>query len=163
MREAFQEILLRFSLCGLAASLVLLALRARSVRAACETLLGLWRVCRDMDELGDEPGGGAAAGAVVRAFRRSRWFVCLHCAHITCRCRAGDCFACGRMLFLLGDVAAWMGANDNASGHNACAIKRIGSNLIEYHYFHCEEHSVAGYHLFNSYSRVAETLILEVE
>lgn len=43
MREAFQEILLRFSLCGLAASLALLALRARSFRAACETLLGLWR------------------------------------------------------------------------------------------------------------------------
>ncbi len=43
MREVFQTLLLRFSLCGLAATLALLALRARPFRDACATLLGLWR------------------------------------------------------------------------------------------------------------------------
>ncbi len=35
----------------------------------------------------------------------------------------------------LGDVEAWMQANDCRSGHNACAIRKTSDNSFEYHYF----------------------------
>ncbi|MBR1921092.1 MAG: hypothetical protein IJ829_03680, partial [Kiritimatiellae bacterium] len=35
----------------------------------------------------------------------------------------------------LGDVEAWMKANDCRSGRNACAIQLVGENSLEYHYF----------------------------
>ena len=35
----------------------------------------------------------------------------------------------------LGDVAAWMAANDCRSGRNACAILRIDEAHIAYHYY----------------------------
>ena len=35
----------------------------------------------------------------------------------------------------IGDIEAWMRANDRRSGHNACAIRRMDGTSIEYHYF----------------------------
>lgn len=46
-----------------------------------------------------------------------------------------------------GDVDAWMRANDNRSGRNACAIERIDDSHIRYSYFRREK----GF-LYNSYS-----------
>ncbi len=43
MREMFQTVLLRFVLCGLAASVVLLVLRSRLVRDAFARLMSIWR------------------------------------------------------------------------------------------------------------------------
>ena len=43
MREFFQTLLLRFSLCALAATLTLLVIQSKTFRDACATLLGLWR------------------------------------------------------------------------------------------------------------------------
>ena len=47
----------------------------------------------------------------------------------------------------LGDVAAWMSANDNRCGRNACAIQRIDDSRVCYWYFSREK----GF-LYNSYS-----------
>ena len=41
----------------------------------------------------------------------------------------------------LGDVAAWMKANDRRSGRNACAIRILPSGKIEYRYFRKEGRS----------------------
>ena len=60
----------------------------------------------------------------------------------------------------LGDVGAWMKANDNPAGHNACALNRIDQNSFEYHFFSRTEHSVFGQHIFNSYKLTSE--IIEV-
>ena len=46
-----------------------------------------------------------------------------------------------------GDVEAWMEANDCRSGHNACAMQRIGDSCLQYWYFKREK----GY-VYNSYS-----------
>ena len=35
----------------------------------------------------------------------------------------------------LGDIEAWMRANDRRCGHNACAIRRMDGTSLEYHYF----------------------------
>ena len=35
----------------------------------------------------------------------------------------------------LGDIEAWMRANDRRCGHNACAIRKIDGASLEYHYF----------------------------
>ncbi len=35
----------------------------------------------------------------------------------------------------IGDIEAWMRANDRRSGHNACAIRSMDGTSIEYHYF----------------------------
>ena len=61
----------------------------------------------------------------------------------------------------LGDVAAWMRANDNAAGHNACALRRIDQNSFEYQFFNRSEHGMFGCHVFNSYKLTSE--IMEVE
>ena len=47
----------------------------------------------------------------------------------------------------LGDVAAWMGANDNRRGRNACAVQRLDDAHVQYWYFKREAGLV-----FNSYS-----------
>ena len=47
---------------------------------------------------------------------------------------------------LHGDVAAWMSANDNRSGRNACTIQRIDESHVQYGYFKRKK----GY-LYNSY------------
>ena len=60
----------------------------------------------------------------------------------------------------LGDVEAWMRANDNPPGHNACALHRIDQSSFEYHFFSRAEHSVFGQHIFNSYKLTSE--IIEV-
>ena len=59
-----------------------------------------------------------------------------------------------------GDVEAWMEANDNPAGHNACALHRIDQNSFEYHFFSRAGHSVFGQHIFNSYKLTSE--IIEV-
>ena len=46
----------------------------------------------------------------------------------------------------MGDVDAWMKANDNRNGRNACAIERMDGSLIRYSYFRREK----GF-LYNSY------------
>ena len=46
----------------------------------------------------------------------------------------------------MGDVDAWMKANDNRNGHNACTIQRIDDSYIRYGYFKREK----GF-LYNSY------------
>lgn len=46
----------------------------------------------------------------------------------------------------MGDVDAWMRANDNRNGHNACTIQRIDDSHIRYGYFKREK----GF-LYNSY------------
>ena len=61
----------------------------------------------------------------------------------------------------MGDVDAWMKANDNMRGRNACAILRIGQTAVEYQYFKGAKHTIGGYHLFNTYKRTSE--ILEVK
>ena len=55
------------------------------------------------------------------------------------------------------DAAAWMKANDNSAGRNACAIRRIGENRIEYRYF-----MKAGrrWNLRNKYSEIVEVIDL---
>ena len=55
------------------------------------------------------------------------------------------------------DAAAWMKANDNSSGRNACAIRRTGENRIEYRYF-----MKAGrrWNLRNKYSEIVEVIDL---
>ena len=47
----------------------------------------------------------------------------------------------------LGDVEAWMRANDNRNGRNACAIQRIDDSCLQYWFFKREK----GY-IYNSYS-----------
>lgn len=56
----------------------------------------------------------------------------------------------------MGDVDAWMKANDNRCGRNACAIQRIDNSHIRYWYFEREK----GF-LYNSYSltNVVEVII----
>ena len=46
----------------------------------------------------------------------------------------------------MGDVDAWMNANDNRNGRNACAIQRIDNSHVRYSYFKREK----GF-LYNSY------------
>ena len=47
----------------------------------------------------------------------------------------------------LGDVDAWMKANANRNGRNACTIQRIDDSHVRYSYFRREK----GF-LYNSYS-----------
>ena len=47
---------------------------------------------------------------------------------------------------VLGDVDAWMKANDNRNGRNACTIQRIDDSQVRYGYFRREK----GF-LFNTY------------
>ena len=61
----------------------------------------------------------------------------------------------------LGDVEAWMMANDNVNGRSACAIRRIDRNTIEYSFFRRSSHGAGPFHFFNTYKR--ETLVMEVE
>ncbi len=61
----------------------------------------------------------------------------------------------------LGDVEAWMSANNYPVGYNACAIRRIDQNTVEYSFFRRSEYNIAGFHIGNVYER--ESLTLEVE
>ena len=59
-----------------------------------------------------------------------------------------------------GNVDGWMKANDNMSGHNACAIERLDQDLIRYKWFRRVDHMAMGYHMFNTYQ--VNTEIIEV-
>ena len=54
----------------------------------------------------------------------------------------------------MGDVAAWMKANDRRSGRNACAIRILPSGKIEYRYFRKEGRSWGR----NKYTEITEEL-----
>ena len=54
-----------------------------------------------------------------------------------------------------------MKANDNKRGNNACAIRRIDQNVIEYYFFTRSSHDVGPVHIYNSYKR--ECMTMEVE
>jgi len=54
-----------------------------------------------------------------------------------------------------------MKANDNKKGNNACAIRRIDQNTIEYSFFRRSSHDVGFVHIYNSYKR--ESMTMEVE
>ena len=60
----------------------------------------------------------------------------------------------------LGDVDAWMKANDCRSGHNACAITRLTQGRLEYRYFKRDDNNLIGL-TYHTYSEQVE--IMEVE
>jgi hypothetical protein len=54
----------------------------------------------------------------------------------------------------MGDVAAWMKANDRRSGRNACAIRILQNGKIEYRYFRKDGRSWGR----NKYTEITEEL-----
>ena len=57
----------------------------------------------------------------------------------------------------LGDVAAWMRANDNMNGRNACAIRLLQGGKIEYRYFRRDGR---GWNLRSKYLEIVEEINL---
>ena len=57
----------------------------------------------------------------------------------------------------LGDVEAWMRANDNMNGRNACAIRLLQGGKIEYRYF---RRGNRGWNLRSKYSEIVEEINL---
>lgn len=57
----------------------------------------------------------------------------------------------------LGDVAAWMRANDNMNGRNACAIRLLQGGKIEYRYFRRDGR---GWNLLSKYLEIVEEINL---
>ncbi len=57
----------------------------------------------------------------------------------------------------LGDVDAWMRANDNSAGRNACAIRRIDDETLEYRYFKKTAYSL-GRFSYKTYELMAEEI-----
>ena len=56
-----------------------------------------------------------------------------------------------------GDAEAWMKANDNPAGRNACAIRVLGGGRIEYRYF---RRVGRGWNLRSKYSEIVEEITL---